>query len=460
MKKSQAASTARLYTPRATLCALGVKVRSLKLFDTIAEHVRVRQKAIRHTPLEKLQDAFIAILAGAHGLCEVNTRVRSDAAVQRAFGRSSCAEQSVVQETLDRCSGENVRQMEEAVDAIFRAHSRAYRHDHRRGLLLLDVDLTGLPCGKSAEEARKGYLSGYGIRRGRQMGRVMASAYDEVVADRVYPGNLQLHDTLPHLVEALERTLESDEAKRRRTVLRIDAGGGSMNGINWLLKRGYHVHCKDISSRRAAHYALSVREWVADPRHKERELGWAIVKQGDYARPVRRLALRWRKRNGQRCHALLISTLEPGDVLRLLGMEPGLVTDVWAVMMAYARLYDERGGAVEIDIKESKQGLGVTKRRKKSYTGQQMVALLGTLAHNVVVWAKRWLSGDAPKLKRYGVQRIVRDVLQVSGFIELGRSGAVKRVVLNSASALGRVCAKAFRMLLEAEHLRVTLGET
>jgi hypothetical protein len=460
MKKSRATVATQLYTPRATLCALGLKVRSLKLFDTISEHVRIRQKTIRHTPIEKLTDAFIAILAGAHGLCEVNTRVRADAALQRSFGRHSCAEQSVVQETLDRCSAENVRQMEEAVDAIFRAHSRAYRHDHRRGLLLLDVDLTGLPCGKSAEEGRKGYLSGYGVRRGRQMGRVMASAYDEVVADRLYPGNLQLHDTLPHLVEALEKTLELDEAKRRRTVLRIDAGGGSMNGVNWLLRRGYHVHCKDFSSRRAAHYALSVREWMQDPRHKGRELGWAIVKEGDYARPVRRLALRWRKRNGQRCHALLISTLEPSDVLRVLGMEPGLVKDAWAVMLAYARLYDERGGAVEIDIKESKQGLGITKRRKKSYTGQQMVALLGALAHNVVVWAKRWLLEDAPKLKRYGVQRMVRDVLAVSGFVELSKSGTVKRVVLNSGSAIGRACAKALRVLLEAEHVRVTLGET
>src|SRR5215212_4188502 len=379
MKNEPAAASSRLYSPRATLCAIGIKLRSMKLFDTIADHVKIKQKTIKHTPVEKLQDAFIAILAGAHGLVEVNTRVRSDAALQRAFGRSSCAEQSVVQETLDRCTAENVRQMEEAVDAVFRAHSRAYRHDHRRGLLLLDIDLTGLPCGKSAEEARKGYLSGYGVRRGRQMGRVMASAYDEVVADRLYPGNLQLHDTLPHLVEALEKTLELDEAKRRRTVLRIDAGGGSMNGVNWLLRRGYHVHCKDFSSKRAAHYALSVREWVADPRHKGREVGWAIVREGDYARPVRRLALRWRKRNGQRCYALLISSLEPGDVLKLLGMEPGLVKDAVVVMMAYARLYDERGGAVEIDIKESKQGLGVTKRRKKSFTGQQMVALLGAL---------------------------------------------------------------------------------
>jgi hypothetical protein len=40
--------------------------------------------------------------------------------------------------------------------------------------------------------------------------------------------------------------------------------GGSTNGINWLLRRGYHVHCKGISSKRGAHYALSVRERVAD----------------------------------------------------------------------------------------------------------------------------------------------------------------------------------------------------
>lgn len=445
---------------RATLCALGLKVRSLKLFDTISEHVRIRRKAIRHTPLEKLQDAFIAILAGAHGLCEVNTRVRADAALQRAFGREGCAGQSVVQETLDRCTSENVRQMEEAVDAILRAHSLVYRHDYKQGLLLSDVDLTGLPRGKRGEAAVKGYLSGYGIRRGRQMGRVMAPAHDEVVVDRLYPGNLQLRDTLPHLVEALERTLELDEAKRRRTVPRIDAGGGSMNGINWLLKRGYHVHCKDISRKRAAHYGLSVREWMADARRPGRELGWALVESGDYARPVRGLALRRRKRNGQRCHALLISTLEPVEVLRLLGEGREKESDSQAVMAAYARLYDERGVGVEIDIKESKQGLGVTKRRKKSFTGQRMVALLGQLAHNVVVWAKRWLSEDAPKLRRYGVQRIVRDVLAVSGLVELGKRGAIKRVVLNGASALGRAWAKALGELLEAEHVRVTLGET
>jgi hypothetical protein len=37
---------------------------------------------------------------------------------------------------------------------------------------------------------------------------------------------------------------------------------------------------------------------------------------------------------------------------------------------------------------------------------------------------------------------------------------AIKRVILNSASAVGRHCAAALRALLKAEHVRVILGET
>jgi hypothetical protein len=117
-----------------------------------------------------LQDAFIAIHAGAHGLCEVNTRVRGDATVQCSFDRQGCAEQSVVQETLDRCSAENVPPIEGAVDTFFRAHSQAYRHDYKAGLLLLDLDLTGMPCGKRAEMATKGYFSRAPATGGRRGG--------------------------------------------------------------------------------------------------------------------------------------------------------------------------------------------------------------------------------------------------------------------------------------------------
>ena len=98
--------------PHATLAAIGLKVSSLKLLEAIKQNVNILQKSIRHTPFQKLTDAFIAILAGAHGLAEVNTRVRSDEALQRTFSREAYAEQSIVQETLNACTGLNVQQIE------------------------------------------------------------------------------------------------------------------------------------------------------------------------------------------------------------------------------------------------------------------------------------------------------------------------------------------------------------
>jgi hypothetical protein len=95
----------------ASLVALGVRFQKLNLWDVIKAHVRIKQKVRQHTPLGKLLDCFINILAGGGGLVEINTRVRPDRALQRAFGRSSCAEQSTISETLNACTPENVRQL-------------------------------------------------------------------------------------------------------------------------------------------------------------------------------------------------------------------------------------------------------------------------------------------------------------------------------------------------------------
>lgn len=111
------------HSPRATLAAVGLKLQALQLLAPIREKVKIAQKKIKHEPLDKLQDALITILAGAHGLCEINTRLRADQALQRAFGREACADQSVVQATLNACTSTNVAQMMEALDAIFQKHS-------------------------------------------------------------------------------------------------------------------------------------------------------------------------------------------------------------------------------------------------------------------------------------------------------------------------------------------------
>src|SRR5437588_5549428 len=252
--------TARHFTGCASLAAVGLKVRELDLFGPIRDKVQIKQKTVKDTPIDKLYDGFISLLAGAHGLVEINTRLRSDPALQTAFGRSCCAEQSVVQETLDACTSENVSQMEQALDSIYRQHSQGYRHEYATHLQILDVDRSGMPCGPKAAFESLGYFAKQRNRRGRQLGRVLASRYEEVVVDRLFEGTTQLNKALQPLMEAAEQTLALDEHQRARTLVRTDAGGGSVGDVDWLLVRGQQVHGKDYSSARAGRLAASVQE--------------------------------------------------------------------------------------------------------------------------------------------------------------------------------------------------------
>lgn len=170
------AETTCHFTPAASLAALGVVLEQRKVFEPIRAHVQIEQKTVKHTPLDKLYDSFITLLAGAHGLVEINTLLRADPARPRAFGRKRCAEQSVVQHTLDACTPRQVAQMEQAMDEIYRTHRRGFRHDYRADWQILDVDLCGWLCGKQAAFATKGYFANAARnRRGRQLGRVLAT---------------------------------------------------------------------------------------------------------------------------------------------------------------------------------------------------------------------------------------------------------------------------------------------
>jgi hypothetical protein len=118
MTQFSSSEVRRHFSPAASLAALGRHLRQIDLFGPIRDTVKIAQKSVTYTPLDKLSDALISILAGAHGLVEINTRLRSAPALQAAFGRSACAEQSVVQDTLNACSEEQVTQLTSALTTI------------------------------------------------------------------------------------------------------------------------------------------------------------------------------------------------------------------------------------------------------------------------------------------------------------------------------------------------------
>ena len=110
-------------------------------------------------------------------------------------------------------------------------------------------------------------------------------------------------------------------------------------------------------------------------------------------------------------------------------------------------------------MRDDKQGLGLTKRNKKRFAAQQLLTLLGTLAHNVIVWVRGWLRGPQPKVAHYGMVRMVRDVFHITGQIGLDARGHVVQIVLNQAAPLVRGIVTALQTVLAPAHIAVNLGE-
>ena len=145
-------------------------------------------------------------------------------------------------------------------------------------------------------------------------------------------------------------------------------------------------------------------------------------------------------------------------MLTLLLRPASQATDPVAVLQAYVTFYDQRGGGIETSLKGDKQGLGLTKRNKKRFEAQHLLTLLGSLAHNVVVWARRWLSSQ--KIQHYGILRMVRDVFHVSGLLRFDAFGSVVEIVLNQRACLARSFIHPLQALLAPFHVVVNLGET
>jgi hypothetical protein len=195
------------FSPNASLAALVAHLKARGIFDELRTSVQIAQKTVKDSPQDTLLDILLTLLCGTQSLVQLNTLLRADPALQQAAGRTRCAEQSVAQQTLDAATAENVEQLQQVLTTLLQRHSQVAQHSFRAGWLVLDVDLTGMPAGKHAEHSVKGYFSSARSRRGRQQGRVLASQYDEIVCDALYPGNTLLVQVLPDLITQAEQVL-------------------------------------------------------------------------------------------------------------------------------------------------------------------------------------------------------------------------------------------------------------
>jgi len=150
------------------LVALGYWLRDQDLFSPILSRLEFTKAMHTVIPAITLLDLWVSILAGCRSVSQINTRLRPDRVLARAWGRSCFCEQSTVARVLDACEKEQVHQLQSGVEQLYRRIGQAPYSVQADNCRMVDIDLTGMPAGRQAEGSTKGYF-------GREKGGVGGS---------------------------------------------------------------------------------------------------------------------------------------------------------------------------------------------------------------------------------------------------------------------------------------------
>ena len=355
-------------TSYAPLGVLGYCLTRTQFWAPVWSELDLGLKTVDHAPEAKLLDVVVSILTGCRAIAQVNTRLRPDVALARAWGRERFAEQSTLTRTLDVFSSTQVVQLRRGSEALFRRESMVLRHDFCRDWLWLDIDLTPLPISKHAEGSTKGKFERKNSY-GRQLARVHAPQYHETLFSQVYLGSQESSPAYVPTLNAVATFMGLSVAQKQRTIVRSDAGFGSDANVNHALSHHWQVLTKNKGGRRPAAWARQVVPEDWEPVSSDRWVARA-VNPPTYVSPMTCLVLRWPKQNGELKHSIVLCSI---------------LTWTMAQVIEY---YDDRG-ACETEIQADKGGLKLERRRKKRLAAQVALILLTDLAHNLLAWVPR-----------------------------------------------------------------------
>jgi hypothetical protein len=394
-------------TGRASLCAFGEYLRRHCFFAPVREQVQIPQKTVRYRPTDKLLDGLLGMLCGAKTISQSNSTIRLDPAVQRAFGRTGCAEQSAIARTLQACRTEEVTQLERVSWYYLKRYGQTPHHRFAERLLWGDVDVTPLPIGAQAEGSERTWMGRNHSKTGRKVLRWTASAYKEILHETLLRGKASAVPALKAALGELETRLGWTRERRQRMVLRLDGGFGTTDVLNWLLSRGYQVVAKISHSGRLRKLRQALGPW--QPTSSPGRETAAVLHPHRFCRTTRQWVIRTPKAKGGYQYAVLVTTLPDLDPVAL------------------ADAYDSLA-LIESSFCQDKQALGLVTRRQRRWEAQQMVLLLARLAHHLLLWGKQWLSrvpATRRRLQSYGLVRLLRDVWAVPGVIRWRRGWMV-----------------------------------
>ena len=283
-------------TSRASLCALGEYLKRHCFFAPLQEQVQVPQKTVRYRPIEQVLDGLLGILCGAKTLSQSNSTMRVDPAVQRACGRTGCAEQSTMARTLQASTAETVDHLSRVSWYSRKRSGQPPHHRFAERRLWVDMDVTPLPMGAQAEGSARPWMGRNRSKTGRKTLRCTASDDRAILHETWLRGKASAVPALKAARGARETRLGWTRERRQRMVLRLDGGVGTTDVLNWLLSRGYHVGTKISHSGRVRKLRQALGPWQP-PSSPGRESA-PVLQPHRFCRTTRQWVMRTPKAKG------------------------------------------------------------------------------------------------------------------------------------------------------------------
>jgi hypothetical protein len=396
-----------LTTGRGSLCALGESLKRHCVFAPLWEQVKIPQKTVRHRPTDTLLDGLLGLLCGAKPISQSHVTIRVDPAVQRAFGRQGCADQSTMARTLRACTAETVAPVERGCQYSLKRYGQTPHQRFAEPLWWVDVDVTPMPIGAQAEGSERTWMGRNRRKTGRKTWRCTASDSRAILHETLLRGKASAVPALQVALGELETRLGWTRERRQRIMLRLDGGFGTTEVLHWLRSRGDQVVAKISHSGRVRKLRQTIGPW--QPTSSPGREVAAVIHPHRFCRATPQWMIRTPKEQGGYQYAVLVTTLPD--------LEPATLADA----------YDGRA-MIEATVCQDKQALGLVTRRQRQWEAQQRVLLVARLAHHLLLWGKQWLSRVPTTRRRwrgYGLVRLLRDVWAVPGVLRWRRGWMV-----------------------------------
>jgi hypothetical protein len=117
------------YTRYAPLAVIGYWPQQTQFLTSVWSALHWPLKSYNHTLEAKLETLLVSILIGNRAVSQINTTIRPDFPLARAWGQKRFAEQSTLADMLNQATTTQVQQLHQGGATLLRQQSRALRHD-------------------------------------------------------------------------------------------------------------------------------------------------------------------------------------------------------------------------------------------------------------------------------------------------------------------------------------------